>query len=239
MPGFVHVPYGDADALARAINERTAAVMVEPIQGEAGVVVPPSGYLHALRRLTQERGVLLIADEIQTGMARTGKMFGCEHENVVPDIMTLGKGIGAGIPLAALLARAAVSCFAPGDQGGTYSAHPLQSAVGLAVLRAMAAPGFLEHVVEAGDYLASRLRELANRQGLGEVRGAGLLWALNLGRPLSAAIVQTAFKGGLLINGPRPELLRFMPALTVTLAEIDELITRLQPAIAEAQDMAS
>jgi acetylornithine/N-succinyldiaminopimelate aminotransferase len=146
--------------------------------------------------------------------------------------MTLAKGIGAGIPLAAMLARAEVSCFAPGDQGGTYTAHPLQCAVGLAVLRELDRPGFLAHVASSGAYLTRGLRELAQRHTLGGVRGSGLLVALELQRPIGSAVVSEAFARGLLINSPRPELLRFMPALNVTQLEIDEMLTLLDGTLA-------
>jgi acetylornithine/N-succinyldiaminopimelate aminotransferase len=232
VPGFTHVPYGDLNAVEKAIHERTVAVMIEPIQGEGGVVVPPPDYVRGLRELTSARGLLLILDEIQTGMGRTGTMFACEQHGVRPDIMTLAKGIGAGIPLAAMLARAEVSCFAPGDQGGTYTAHPLQCAVGLAVLRELDRPGFLAHVASSGAYLTRGLRELAQRHTLGGVRGSGLLVALELQRPIGSAVVSEAFARGLLINSPRPELLRFMPALNVTQLEIDEMLTLLDGTLA-------
>jgi acetylornithine/N-succinyldiaminopimelate aminotransferase len=227
MPGFVHVPYGDTTAVERAIHAQTVAVMVEPIQGEGGVVVPPASYLRELRELTRARGILLILDEIQTGMGRTGRMFAYEHHDLLPDILTLGKGIGAGLPLAALLASEEVSCFAPGDQGGTYSMHALQSAVGLAVLQELDRPGFLEGVVASERHLSAGLRELSQRHGLGEVRGAGLLLALDLARPIGPAIVSEAFLRGLLVNSPRADTLRFVPALNVSHAHIDEMLSML------------
>jgi acetylornithine/N-succinyldiaminopimelate aminotransferase len=227
IAGFVHVPYADVRAIEAAIGPQTVAVMLEPIQGEAGVVTPPPDYLKQLRDLTQRRGILLILDEIQTGMGRTGRMFACEHAGVRPDIMTLGKQIGAGIPLAALLARREVSCFARGDQGGTYSSHPLQCAVGLAVLRALDTPGFLAQVERAGEHFAAGLRALSARHGLGQVRGQGLLWALQLPSPVGASIVSEACARGLLVNSPRPDWLRFMPALNVTHAELDECLKLL------------
>ncbi len=225
IPGFVKVPFGDARAVAEAMTERTVAVMVEPIQGEGGVVVPPAGYLQELRALTAARSALLVFDEVQTGMGRTGKLFAFEHEGVVPDILTLGKGLGGSLPLAALLAREAVSCFAPGDQGGTFAGHPLLAAVGLAVTRELAREGFLERVEEAGQ----RLR--AGLAGYGPVRGRGLLLALALRDENAARIVERAFAEGLLINAPRPNLLRFMPALNVSDAEIDEMLGLLKRAM--------
>jgi acetylornithine/N-succinyldiaminopimelate aminotransferase len=231
MPGFVHVPFNDVNAVANAITQQTVAVMVEPIQGEAGVVVPASGYLRALRTLTEARGVLLIADEIQTGMGRTGTLFACEHEAVRPDIMTLGKGLGGGMPIAALLARADVSCFAPGDQGGTFTGHPVNCAVARAVLRELVSPGFLERVRSAGERLSLGLCGLAASHGTGDVRGEGLLWALRLPRAVGPAVVVAAREAGLLLNSPQPDLLRFMPALNVTSDEIDRMLALLAPAL--------
>jgi acetylornithine/N-succinyldiaminopimelate aminotransferase len=230
-PGFVHVPHGDLTAIENAITPRTVAVMLEPIQGEAGVVTLPEGFLRALRELTTSHNMLLIADEIQTGMGRTGRLFACEHESVTPDIMTVAKGIGAGVPLAALLAREAVSCFAAGDQGGTYTAHPLMCAVGSAVLHAIDQPAFLEHVTRMGTHLRKGLGELSQRYDLGQVSGAGLLLALSMPQPIAAEVTEAAFDRGLLINAARPDRLRFMPALNITLDEIDRMLTVLDSAL--------
>ena len=227
MSGFVHVPPGDLSAVERAITPHTVAVMLEPIQGEAGVVTMPKGYLRALRALTESNNVLLIADEIQTGMGRTGRLFACEHESVRPDIMTVAKGIGAGVPLAALLAREAVSCFAPGDQGGTYTAHPLMCAVGSAVLRTIDRPAFLEHVQAMGARMREGLEALSADHSTGPVHGAGLLLALSLPQPSAAEIVSAAFERGLLLNAARPDRLRFMPALNITVNEIERMLTVL------------
>lgn len=232
VPGFVKVPFGDVDAVARAIDAETAAVMVEPIQGEGGVVVPPRGYLAALRGLTRERGVLLVLDEVQTGMGRTGTLFACQPEGVRPDVLTLGKGLGGGVPLAALLATREASCFAPGEQGGTYSGTPLVAAAGLAVLRALTAPGFLEGVRARAEELAAGLRVLAERFACPEVRGRGLLQALELAAPCAEEVVRVARGDGLLLNAPRPSLLRFMPALTVKTREIRLMLARLEACLA-------
>jgi acetylornithine/N-succinyldiaminopimelate aminotransferase len=226
--GFLKVPYGDLGAVASAIDARTAAVMVEPIQGEGGVVVPPAGYLAGLRALTRERGILLILDEVQTGMGRTGTLFAWQADAARPDIMTLGKGLGAGVPLAALLASAAASCFVPGEQGSTYTGTPLMSAVGLAVLRAVSAPRFLQTVEARARDLGDGLRALAGRFGCPEVRGRGLLWALALPSPCAEAVVTRARQDeALLLNAPRPHLLRFMPALTVRRGEIETMLEAL------------
>ncbi len=231
VAGFPKAPFGDLEAVARLIDARTAAVMLEPVQGEAGVIAAAPEFMQGLRALTRERGVLLIVDEIQTGMGRTGKLFGHEQSGIDPDIMTLGKGLGGGVPLAALLAREAACCFEPGDQGGTFNGNPLMTAAGAAVLEALLAPGFLEAVAHKGEYLRSRLAQLSARHGLGAVRGRGLLLALELGSDIGAALVERAFAQGLLLNAPRPNLLRFMPALNVSESEIDAMIELLGAAL--------
>jgi len=231
VPGFVRVPRNDLDAVTRVIGPRTCAVMLEPIQGESGVVPFSTSFMRQLRELTDERGVLLALDEIQTGIGRTGRMFCYEHLGIRPDILTLGKGIGGGVPLAALLAREQVSVFEAGDQGGTFNGNPLMTAVGDAVVAEVSRPEFLARVSDSGAYLIERLRTLSAEIGLGEVRGRGLLIALELGSPTGAEVVRRALQGKLLINSPRPTSLRFMPALNVTRAEIDEMLARLRPAL--------
>jgi acetylornithine/N-succinyldiaminopimelate aminotransferase len=224
VSGFRKAQLNDLDSVQRLINNKTVAVMLEPIQGEAGVWPATDQFLGELRALTKEHGLLLIVDEIQTGMGRTGKLFHYEHAGIEPDIMTLGKGIGGGVPLAALLATEQASCFEHGDQGGTFNGNPLMCAAGLAVLEQVAAPAFLKSTVEAGLYLESELQRLSARHGLGEVRGRGLLLALDLKLPIGASIVAQAFEQGLLLNSPQPDALRFMPALDVSREEIDAMI---------------
>ena len=231
VPGFVRVPRDDLGAVERALSGRACAVMLEPIQGESGVVPFSTSFMQGLRELTHERGVLLVLDEIQTGVGRTGHMFCYEQLGIRPDILTLGKGLGGGVPLAALLAREDVSVFEAGEQGGTFNGNPLMTAVGDAVVRAVSQPEFLAQVREAGDYLQQSLRALSAELGLGEVRGRGLLAALDIGQPTGAAVVEAALANGLLVNSPRPECLRFMPALNVTQAEIDEMLVRLRAAL--------
>jgi len=231
VPGFVRVPRDDLGAVERALGGRACAVMLEPIQGESGVIPFSASFMRRLRELTHERGVLLVLDEIQTGVGRTGHMFCYEHLGIQPDILTLGKGLGGGVPLAALLAREDVSVFEAGEQGGTFNGNPLMTAVGDAVVRAVSQPEFLAQVREAGDYLQQSLRALSAELGLGEVRGRGLLAALDIGQPTGAAVVEAALANGLLVNSPRPECLRFMPALNVTQAEIDEMLVRLRAAL--------
>jgi acetylornithine/N-succinyldiaminopimelate aminotransferase len=191
-------------------------------------------FLQALRVLTEKHGLLLIFDEIQTGMGRTGKLFHHEHAEIEPDIMTLGKGIGGGAPLAALLATEKASCFAHGDQGGTFNGNALMCAVGLAVVNEVSKPAFLKAATEAGLLLESELQKLSARHGLGTVRGRGLLLALDLKLPIGASIVAQALDAGLLLNSPQVDALRFMPALNVTHAEILEMIEGLDAILTKA-----
>ena len=229
--GFRKVPLGDLGAVASAITSRTVAVMLEPIQGEAGVYPAGDDYLRALSALTKEHGLLLIADEIQTGVGRTGRFFGYEHAGIAPDIVTVGKGIGGGVPLAALIASSRVSCFQYGDQGGTFNGNPLMAAVGCAVVETVARPEFLKSVASNGSYMMARLGELAAELGHGEIRGRGLLQALELKGQDAKKVAAAALDHGLLVNAPRPDTLRFMPALTVSRAEIDEMLAILKTSL--------
>jgi acetylornithine/N-succinyldiaminopimelate aminotransferase len=227
VPGFPKARLNDLVSVQRLITDKTVAIMLEPIQGEAGVWPATDQFLRDLRELTRAHGLLLIVDEIQTGIGRTGKLFHHEHADIAPDIMTLGKGIGGGVPLAALLATQAASCFEHGDQGGTFNGNPLMCAAGLAVLQQVATSDFLKSVTDTGLYLESELQRISARHGLGEVRGRGLLLALDLKHPLAAAIVAQAFQDGVLLNAPRPDALRLMPALNVTREEIALMIDAL------------
>jgi acetylornithine/N-succinyldiaminopimelate aminotransferase len=224
VPGFRKARLNDIESVRRLISPSTVAVMLEPIQGEAGVWPATDEFLQELRALTQQRGLLLIVDEIQTGMGRTGKLFAYEHAGIEPDIMTLGKGIGGGVPLAALLATEHASCFDHGDQGGTFNGNPLMCAAGLAVLDQVGQPDFLKAVTTTGLLLERELQRLSARHGLGDIRGRGLLLALDLKMPIGAAIVAEAFAAGVLVNSPQPDALRFMPALNVTREEILAMI---------------
>jgi acetylornithine/N-succinyldiaminopimelate aminotransferase len=231
MPGFVKATLNDIDSVAASISANTVAVMLEPVQGEGGVIPATAEFMRELRELTKKHGLLLIVDEVQTGVGRCGKLFAYEHFGIEPDIMTLGKGIGGGVPLAALLAREEVCCFEAGDQGGTYCGNPLMTAVGVAVIETLLAPGFLEQVAAKGEYLSSRLLSLSEELGLKGERGLGLLRALILPRENGPAIVNAARERapeGLLLNSPRPNLLRFMPALTVSREEIDLMLEWLK-----------
>jgi acetylornithine/N-succinyldiaminopimelate aminotransferase len=187
-------------------------------------------FMQALRKLTKDRNLLLIVDEVQAGMGRTGELFAYQLSGIEPDIMTLGKGIGGGVPLAALLCREAVAVFEPGEQGGTYNGNPVMTAVGVAVLNELLSEGFMQSVKDKGAYLSGELLKLCAKHGLEGERGEGLLRALKLGKDIGPKIVETARDMGpvgLLLNSPRPDLLRFMPALNVTTDEIDQMIAML------------
>jgi acetylornithine/N-succinyldiaminopimelate aminotransferase len=234
VAGFPKARLNDLASVERLINDKTIGVMLEPIQGEAGVWPATDQFLRELRTLTGEHGLLLILDEIQTGIGRTGRLFHYEHAGIEPDIMTLGKGIGGGVPLAALLATEGASCFEHGDQGGTFNGNPLMCAAGLAVLQQVSDPDFLKSVIDTGLYLESELQRMSARHGLGEVRGRGLLVVLDLRHPIAASIVAQAFEDGVLLNSPQPDALRFMPALNVNKGEIagmidclDAILTRI------------
>lgn len=235
VPGFPKAQLNDLASVEALIGADTVAVMLEPVQGEGGVIPAEPDFLRGLRELTRAHGILLIVDEVQAGMGRTGRLFAHQHAGIKPDIMTLAKGIGGGVPLAALLSTEAVACFEAGDQGGTYNGNPLMTAAGVAVLRRLLEPGFLDGVVARGEYLAVRLRELIQRHGLKGERGSGLLRALVLDDDRAPDIVKAALVAqpvGLLLNAPRPNLLRFMPALTVTEAEIDHMCAMLDQLLA-------
>lgn len=227
VKGFPKAVLNDIASVEQLIGPNTVAVMLEPIQGEGGVLPATHEFLQKLRALTHKHELLLIVDEIQTGVGRLGTMFAYEQAGIEPDIMVLGKGIGGGVPLAALLATDAVSCFEHGDQGGTFNGSPLMCAAGLAIVQHVAEPAFLQTVVRNGQLLGSELQELSARHGLGGIRGTGLLQALDLKREIGPAIVNDARNVGLLLNAPRPDSLRFMPALNVSAAEIGEMIETL------------
>lgn len=233
VPGFVKVALNDLDAVQAAITERTVAIMLEPVQGEAGVIPASQAFLRGLRQLADDHQLLLIFDEVQTGMGRLGSLFAYQQAGIEPDIMTLGKGIGGGVPLAALLAKEAVCCFEAGDQGGTYNGNPLMAAVGCAVLETMLQPGFLEQVCDRGAQLAEGLRRLSTKYGLGEVRGTGLLLGMALPAGNGDAIAEAAREQGLLINAARPDTLRFMPALNVSADEVDTCLAMLDQLFAQ------
>jgi acetylornithine/N-succinyldiaminopimelate aminotransferase len=226
-PGFIKVPFGALEAVERAIDDATVALMVEPIQGEAGVVVPPAGYLRGLRELATRHDLLLILDEVQTGVGRTGRFLAQEHEGVRADITTLGKGLGAGLPISAVLASERAACFELGDNGSTHGGNPLMSSVALAVCRVVADAAFLSRVDQRGLELSAALSGLATAWGRAGVRGRGLLAAIVLEDPLAEPLCELAREEGLLLNAARPTILRLMPQLRVSRAEIFEMAQAL------------
>lgn len=238
VEGFPKAEINDLESVRALIDDQTVAIMLEPVQGEAGVIPATKEFMQGLRKLADEHKLLFIVDEVQTGMGRTGTMFAYQQSDVVPDIMTLAKGIGGGVPLAALLARQEVCVFSHGDQGGTYNGNPLMAAVGVAVFDALAAPGFMESVNARAKQLSEGLLALSAKYGMKGERGMGLLRALVMDRDDGPAIVEAARNlapAGLLLNAPRPNLLRFMPALNVTGEEIETMLKQLDGLIAQAR----
>lgn len=227
LSGFASVPYNDLEALAAALDERTVAVLLEPLQSEAGAIPATLDYLQGVARLCRERGVLLILDEIQTGVGRCGALLAEELYGVRADLVTLGKGLGGGVPLAALLARGNTGCFEPGEQSGSFHGNALMSSAGLAVLDVMLEPGFFEHVRDVGEHLREGLARLARSFGHGPLRGHGLLLGLPLVGQSAREVAEAALGERLLITAPQPHCLRFTPALTVSHGNIDEMLKRL------------
>lgn len=223
-PGFSHAPFGDITALREAVSHSTAAVLLEPIQGEGGVCIPPEGFLSEVRKLCDTVGCLLVLDEVQTGMGRTGRLFAHEHFGITPDVMTLAKGIAGGVPMGAVLATDAIaSALVPGTHATTFGGNPLACAAGLVVIRELTSSGFLTRVRETGLYFRQKLEQLAVRHSLiRDVRGLGLMQAIDLSVP-GAELTAVLREAGLLINCTAETVLRFLPPLIVTKEEIDEM----------------
>jgi acetylornithine/N-succinyldiaminopimelate aminotransferase len=235
VPGVRHVPYGDVGALERALDGRTAAFIVEPIQGEAGVVMPPPGYLGAARELTARAGALLCLDEVQTGVGRTGKMWAHEWEGIAPDLVSSAKALGAGFPIGALLASQEVGDhLTAGSHGSTYGGNPLGCAVALAVLRELGQGGLLERSRQVGAHLRARLEALRAGGRVLAVRGQGLLLGVVLQGVKAGAVMQGARERGLLVNAIGDDVLRLAPPLILTAAEADEAVDLLAAALATA-----
>ncbi len=232
-PGFSHVPWNDLDAIKAATTDKTVAVLLEPIQGEAGVNLPAPGYLKGIREWCDERGLLLILDEIQTGIGRTGTLFAYEQEGVEPDIMCLAKGLAGGVAIGAMLAREEIAKhLVPGDHGTTFGANPLATATGLAALGFIIENKLPEQAARASERLMARLRSMEDRLPVvTEVRGRGLLIAVGLSKDVSADVVAAARERGLLANNVRPNAVRLMPPLTVTDDEIDRACDILEASI--------
>ncbi len=233
-PGFTCVPYDDVEALEEAVGPETAAVMLEPIQGEGGVRVPSEGYLRRVRELCDVRGALLVLDEVQTGVGRTGTFLACEHDGVKPDICTVAKGLGGGVPIGAVLATEAVArSFGPGTHASTFGGNPLVCAAALATVRTILQEGILEHTRRTGAYLMERLSELARgRPGISAVRGRGLLIGIELAGDRKAKDVVTAMMDrGFLVGSAGEQVVRLAPPLIVEPEEIDALLSALEEVV--------
>jgi acetylornithine aminotransferase len=233
LPGVRLVPYDDVDAMTAAVGPQTIAILVEPIQGEGGVVVPRPGYLRALRALCDRAGLLLVLDEIQTAFGRTGRLFAYEHDDVVPDIMTLAKALGGGLPIGAMCTTDRIAAaFTPGSHGTTFGGNPLACAAAVAAVRTLADPGVLEHARAMGATLHAHLERLAARQPIvREVRGRGLMAGLLLDRP-DADVVKRCLERGLLVNGTAERVVRVTPPIVITQGELDEGMALLDRALA-------
>jgi acetylornithine aminotransferase len=235
VPGVEHVPYGDVAALEAAVDADTAAVFLEPILGEAGAVNPPEGYLQAARRITAERGALLVLDEVQTGIGRTGSWFAFQQAGVVPDVVTLAKGLAGGLPIGACIALgAAGELFGPGQHGSTFGGNPVCAAAALAVLRTIAEQGLLEHVTLVGKEIATAVEALGHPL-VADVSGAGLLIGIGLRKPVSTAVATAARAGGFLVNNAVPDRTRLVPPLVLTSEQAREFLAAF-PAFLDAAD---
>ncbi len=222
--GFVHVPYNDIDAIKAATTERTVAVMLEPVMGEIGIIPAAHGYLAAVRGWCDEKGLLLILDEVQTGLGRTGKWFAHQHHGITPDVMTLAKGLGGGVPIGACLASPRADVFEPGDHGSTFGGNPLACMAALTVLTVIERDGLVGHAAEMGDLLNGAL------QGLGakEVRGLGLMQAAEFAEPHAKAFQQSCLESGLIINAVDENTIRLVPPLIISGAEIERAQATMQ-----------
>lgn len=229
MPGFKYVPFSDIRAVKNAIDSKTCAVMLEPIQGEGGVNCPSEGYLKALREICDEKGLLLIFDEVQVGMGRTGKLFAYEHDGVEPDMLTLAKSLAGGVPIGALLIKKGIAdSFKPGDHASTFGGNPLATAAGVAALTTILEEGMLENCQKMGDYFLSKLEEIRGEfPFVKEVRGKGLILGMEL-KIDGSSIVNEMLKKKILINCTMGNVLRFLPPLIVTKEEIDRVVKTLE-----------
>jgi acetylornithine aminotransferase len=223
IKGVKHVPYGNIEAMRKAVSKKTAMVIIEPIMGEAGVIVPPADYLQELRSLCDAKGALLVIDAVQTGMGRTGDWFGYEYSGITPDVITLAKGLGGGFPLGAMIALGkAADLFQPGDHGSTFGGNPVTTSAGLAAIKYIESQKLLKKVEKQGAYL---MQELALIPGVAEVRGAGLLLGIELEKLKASDVASSLQKAGVLVNAANPTTIRLAPALIVSDAQIKKFIT--------------
>ena len=233
VKGVKHVPYGDIEAMRKAVTKKTAMVIIEPIMGEAGVIVPPADYLVQLRALCDAKGALLVIDAVQTGMGRTGDWFGYEYSGITPDVITLAKGLGGGLPLGAMIALGkAAELFQPGDHGSTFGGNPVTTAAGLAAIKFIESQKILKKVKAQGNYL---IQELALIPGVTEVRGAGLLLGIELETLKAADIASAMREAGVLVNAANATTIRLAPALIVTDAQIKKFVATFRKVISDAK----
>jgi len=232
--GFIHVPFNNLPAIHKAISDKTIAIMLELIQGEGGVNIADVDYIKGIRKLCDEQGILLIVDEVQTGLGRCGTLFAYQQYGIEPDIMTLAKGIGAGYPLAAVLAKEKFCCFAAGDHGGTYGGNSLGMAIGIAVVEEIIKRDLGSYAAKMGDYIKGKLSAEASRFNLTNIRGRGLLLAFDVPRAVGKEIVNKALAKGLLLNSPQPASIRLMPPLVVEKGHVHDMITILRATLEEA-----
>ena len=231
LKGVKHVAFGDIDDMRRAINKKTAMVILEPIMGEAGVIIPPTDYLAAVRELCDKHGALLVIDAVQTGMGRTGDWFGYEYSGIKPDVITVAKGLGGGLPLGAMIALGnAATFFQPGDHGSTFGGNPVTTAAGLAAISVIEKEKLMEKAVMHHEIL---LTEIALIPGVKEVRGAGLLIGIELDKNNASVIAQSMMDAGVLVNAANPSTIRIAPALTVSPAQIKKFITVLRKVLSD------
>jgi acetylornithine/N-succinyldiaminopimelate aminotransferase len=230
--GFVNVPFNDIEAIKKATTDKTCAVMVEPIQGEGGVNMPAEGYLSQLRAWCDQKGILLILDEVQTGLGRTGSLFAYQQYGTEPDVMTLAKGLASGVAIGAFLAKEKASVFQPGEHGTTFGGNPLASAAAYAVTRFIIENGIPEKVKQVGDYLMSSLEPWKKRYPfIREVRGKGLLVAVEFNQDIAEAVMMSCLERGLLVTLLKPNLIRFTPPLIIGKAEVDEAVSIMDKAL--------
>ena len=233
--GFTHVPYNDLEAIKSATDENTVAVMLEPVQGEGGVNIPDPDYLPGVRDWCDQNNILLIFDEVQTGLGRLGTLFGYQNFEVEPDIITLAKGLGGGVPIGAFMAKDSACAFDPGDHGSTFGGNPLTCAAAHASTKYILDNNVSENAAKMGEYLGEGLRKIqANHEFITDVRGMGLLWAVEFDSDITPDVIAACNESGLLMNPMRPITVRLMPVLTITEAEIDEALERLEEGIRNA-----
>ena len=231
-PGYKHVSFGDLEELKGSITDRTVAVMIEPVQAEGGVNIPPDGYLENVREFCDQEGLLLIFDEVQTGMGRLGTLFGYQSFGVEPDVMTLAKGLGGGVPIGAFMAKDDACAFEPGDHGSTFGGNALTCAAGYASTKYIIENDLAGNASEMGEHMGAGLEALKSKYSqIDEVRGMGLLWAVLFDSDIGPDVVANCNSEGLLTNPLRPNAVRLMPPLTVSKEEIEQALERLDSAI--------